>query len=81
VYSTTTMVTIRIMESASAFASPGWLRPVSLVNRLLICSGTMIPPCVMSAAAVAYAENAFANSRSVHPRNAGASSGPATYRQ
>jgi hypothetical protein len=35
-------------------------------------------PWLTSAAAVAYAENALANSSSVEPRNAGASSGPAT---
>ena len=46
-------VTIRIIVSASAFASPGMARPVSLVNKLLICSGTMTPPWLMSAAAVA----------------------------
>ena len=44
---------MRIIDSASALASPGMARPVSLVKRLLICSGTMIPPWVMMAAAVA----------------------------
>src|SRR5439155_26017193 len=52
-YSTGTTVTMMIIERASASASPGWARPVSLVSRLLIARGTMMLPCETSAAAVA----------------------------
>ncbi len=69
---------MKIIVKASAWARPGcdcWVSPVS---RAWICKGTKTLPLVSRAAIVAYAENAFANRRSVQPRNAGASSGPAT---
>ena len=73
-----TTPTMTIMPRASAL--PTFSRPhsTSLVSAVRICSGTMIPPCVTNAAAVAYAENALAKRRRVQPKNEGASSGPAT---
>ena len=50
---------------------------VSLTSADRICSGTICDPWLMSAAAVAYDENAFANSSRVAPRNAGQSKGTA----
>ena len=48
---------------------------VSLTSAARICSGTICEPWLMSAAAVAYDENAFANSSSRLPKNDGASTG------
>ena len=47
---------------------------VSLVSCCRMASGTM-PPCEMSAAAVAYDENALANNKMRLPKKAGASIG------
>src|SRR5207245_7177758 len=80
-YSPLTMATITISTTACAFANPGSCRPTSLVIALLICSGRIGPPWLINAAAVAYAERALAKSSRVEPRNAGASSGPAMWRQ
>ena len=76
-----TTPTTTIMPSAIALPTFSCPAMVSLVRATRICSGAMMLPWLMSAAVVAYAEKAFANSRSSAPRNGGVRIGTATWRQ
>ncbi len=73
-----TTATTTIMAKASTCANPCWFGSISLRIAPWIISGTRIERWENSAAAVAYAENADANSSRNAEMNHGARIGPAT---
>ena len=75
------IATMMIMPSASTSATLTLASPTSLDSEVLICWGTVYAIWFSQAWMVAKADRALANSSSADPKNAGASSGPAMYRQ
>ena len=75
------MATTTIISRARAKPKFRCPSTTSLVSEVRISSGVMNAPCETSAAAVAYAANALANSSRAEPRKAGRSRGKATWVQ